>query len=277
MVAVRGLRHAGPVRRHHGRASLDPRECGSVRCQPHGPVPGSRAVRSSGSRNLLPGDLQVLGDMKLRYSLLLAEDGRIIDDLMATRRGSNFYVVVNGATKHDDIEHMQHRLPSYVVVDHMREQALLALQGPKAVEVLKRSCRACRSGLHAGRRVSCGRASGVDQPLRLYRRGRVRDFDPVDRGRAIAEWLIGDERGKADRARRPRFAAAGGRASALRTRHRPDDDAGHGRPRSRSASAAAPKAVSPGAMRILASSRMAAAESASALTSMAASRCAKAR
>src|SRR5437764_11598646 len=43
---------------------------------------------------LLPGELQFLPDMKLRYSLLPAASGGIIDDLMATRRGEDFYVVV---------------------------------------------------------------------------------------------------------------------------------------------------------------------------------------
>src|SRR5688572_15616885 len=56
---------------------------------------------------LLPGELRMLPDMKLRYSLLLDESGGIIDDLMATRRGEDFYVVVNGATKHGDIEVLQ--------------------------------------------------------------------------------------------------------------------------------------------------------------------------
>ena len=86
---------------------------------------------------LLPGELRMLADCKLRYSLLLADDGGIIDDLMATRRGEDFYIVVNGATKHGDIEEMRQRLPRGVVVDHMKEQALLALQGPKAAEVLE--------------------------------------------------------------------------------------------------------------------------------------------
>lgn len=86
---------------------------------------------------LLPGDLQALGDMKLKYSLLLDDEGGIIDDLMATRRGDDFYIVVNGATKHGDIEEFERRLPREVVVDHMKEQALLALQGPRAAEVLE--------------------------------------------------------------------------------------------------------------------------------------------
>jgi aminomethyltransferase len=74
--------------------------------------------------------------MKPKYSLLLTDDGGIIDDLMATRRGEDFYVVVNGATKHGDIAYMEQRLPAGVVIDHMKEQALLALQGPRAAEVL---------------------------------------------------------------------------------------------------------------------------------------------
>ena len=85
---------------------------------------------------LLPGDLMGLKDGRLRYSMLLGEDGGIIDDLMATRRGEHFYIVVNGATKDGDIEQFRTRLPREIAMDHMKEQALLALQGPEAVDVL---------------------------------------------------------------------------------------------------------------------------------------------
>jgi aminomethyltransferase len=87
---------------------------------------------------LLPADLGLLKEGGLRYSLLLADDAGIIDDLMVTRRGDHWYMVVNGATKHGDIEDMRARLPSLVTIDHKEEQALLALQGPKAVEVMAR-------------------------------------------------------------------------------------------------------------------------------------------
>jgi len=86
---------------------------------------------------LMPGDFRSAADMKPKYSLLLADDGGIVDDLMATRRGEDFYVVVNGATKHGDIDYMQRRLPEDVIIDHMRQQALLALQGARAAEVLE--------------------------------------------------------------------------------------------------------------------------------------------
>ncbi|MFP5328676.1 MAG: glycine cleavage system aminomethyltransferase GcvT [Alphaproteobacteria bacterium] len=86
---------------------------------------------------LLPGELRALADRRLRYSLLLDDNGGIIDDLMATRRGDDFYLVVNGATKHGDLKVLERKLPRTVVVDHMTSQALLALQGPKAAEVLE--------------------------------------------------------------------------------------------------------------------------------------------
>jgi aminomethyltransferase len=86
---------------------------------------------------LMPGDFQAAADMKPKYSLLLDDEGGIIDDLMATRRGSDFYIVVNGATKHGDIADMERRVPGEIVIDYMKEQALLALQGPRASEVLE--------------------------------------------------------------------------------------------------------------------------------------------
>jgi len=86
---------------------------------------------------LLPGELQLMKDGRLRYSMLLDENGGIVDDLMATRRGDHFYVVVNGATKAGDIEEFERRLPKGIILDHWKEQALLALQGPCAADVLE--------------------------------------------------------------------------------------------------------------------------------------------
>ncbi len=91
-----------------------------------------------GLESLLPADLRILKEGRNRYSLLLTEDGGIIDDLMVTRRGEHFYMVVNGATKEADIAHLQAKLPRGAIVDHMKELALLALQGPKAVDALSR-------------------------------------------------------------------------------------------------------------------------------------------
>ena len=87
---------------------------------------------------ILPGDIIGLGVDKMRYSLLLDEEGGILDDLMVTRRAGDFYLVVNGATKADDIAHLHEMLPEELTLNHLDEQALLALQGPKAVAALSR-------------------------------------------------------------------------------------------------------------------------------------------
>lgn len=81
---------------------------------------------------ITPGNLSALGAGKIRYTLLLAQDGGILDDLMVTNTGRNLYLVVNGATKHDDIAYMQAQLPDHIALDHLEDAALLALQGPKA-------------------------------------------------------------------------------------------------------------------------------------------------
>lgn len=87
---------------------------------------------------VLPGDVTGLGDGRMRYSLLLNEDGGILDDLMVTRRGDEVYMVVNGATKYDDIGYLLDVLPDDVTMNLGEDQALLAVQGPKAVDALAR-------------------------------------------------------------------------------------------------------------------------------------------
>lgn len=87
---------------------------------------------------ITPGDFRALPPQRMRYSLLLAEDGGILDDLMVTNNGASFGLVVNGATKDDDLAYMRARLPDGLALAHLDDQALLALQGPRAVDVLAR-------------------------------------------------------------------------------------------------------------------------------------------
>jgi aminomethyltransferase len=87
---------------------------------------------------VLPGDVKGLTDGRMRYSLLLGEGGGILDDLMVTRRGNELYMVVNGATKYDDIGYLLDQLPDAVTMNLHDEHALLALQGPEAVDALAR-------------------------------------------------------------------------------------------------------------------------------------------
>ena len=84
---------------------------------------------------LLPVDLHGLEVNQQRYALLMNAQGGIDDDLMLTRRANDFYVVVNAACKDADFAKLQAGLPD-CKVEWWPERALLALQGPEAVEVL---------------------------------------------------------------------------------------------------------------------------------------------
>ncbi|PKP99467.1 MAG: glycine cleavage system protein T [Alphaproteobacteria bacterium HGW-Alphaproteobacteria-13] len=87
---------------------------------------------------LVPGDIAGLKPGRMRYSLLLGEDGGILDDLMVTNEGEEFGIVVNGAVKWDDIAHLREHLPDDITLNHKDDRGLLALQGPKAAAALTR-------------------------------------------------------------------------------------------------------------------------------------------
>jgi aminomethyltransferase len=146
---------------------------------------------------LMPGDFRAAKDMKPKYSLLLNEDAGIVDDLMAARRGEDFYVVVNGATKYGDIDYLESRLRGEVVIDHMREQALLALQGPKAAEVLD----AAIPGVAQLGFMEAGPFRAFGQQLWISRSGYTGEdgFEisiPGIAAQTLADWLVADERVK---------------------------------------------------------------------------------
>ena len=91
---------------------------------------------------LMPVDVIDLPAGKQRYGLLLNDEGGIIDDLMFFNRdvagGGDIFVIVNGACKAGDIAHIQDKIGSRCEVIPMPDMALLALQGPLAVQALQR-------------------------------------------------------------------------------------------------------------------------------------------
>jgi aminomethyltransferase len=88
--------------------------------------------------SLMPVDVIDLAPGRQRYGLLLTDEGTIIDDLMFVNRGGEYFVIVNGATKQGDLTHIQDRIGSRCQVTPLPDRALLALQGPKAVDALQR-------------------------------------------------------------------------------------------------------------------------------------------
>ena len=86
--------------------------------------------------SLVPQDIVDLPLGKQRYALFTNDAGGLLDDLMVTRRDDHLFLVVNAACKAADTAHLQARIGSRCGIEPQPGRALLALQGPKAAEVM---------------------------------------------------------------------------------------------------------------------------------------------
>jgi aminomethyltransferase len=106
---------------------------------------GDHATTAKALEILVPADILNLAPGRQRYTQLLNEEGGILDDLMVTRSAEEaedgvLMLIVNAACKEQDFAHIAARLPQGVRLMRADHRALVALQGPKAAEVLARHC-----------------------------------------------------------------------------------------------------------------------------------------
>jgi aminomethyltransferase len=89
-------------------------------------------------QGLLSNDLDRIGPGEAQYTLLTNEDGGIVDDLIAYRLEQHRYLlVVNAANRQADVAWLKEReISGSDVRDVSDEYALLAVQGPRAIERL---------------------------------------------------------------------------------------------------------------------------------------------
>jgi aminomethyltransferase len=87
---------------------------------------------------LIPVDVLGLSVNRQRYGFFTNSAGGILDDLMITRRDGDIMVIVNAGCKAADIAHMTTNIGHRCTVQPLPDEALLALQGPKAVDALAR-------------------------------------------------------------------------------------------------------------------------------------------
>ena len=99
---------------------------------------GADAARAL--ETLVPVDILDLPVGLQRYAMFTDENGGILDDLMVANLGNDsLFLVVNAACKDQDLAHLQKHLGERCTIQPLfEERALLALQGPKAVDVLAR-------------------------------------------------------------------------------------------------------------------------------------------
>jgi aminomethyltransferase len=117
----------------HCRASaalFDVSHMGQIR------VVGDEAARALES--LVPVDVCGLAVGQQRYGFFTNGNGGILDDLMITRREHDLLLVVNAAGKAADCTHLATHIAHRCAVQARPDLALLALQGPRAIDALAR-------------------------------------------------------------------------------------------------------------------------------------------
>ena len=87
---------------------------------------------------IIPSDLKSLKVNHSKYSFLLNDNGGIIDDLIVTKTKKGFCIILNAACKENDIKHISQFLGENHKCLLNNDLSLIALQGPKSVEILQK-------------------------------------------------------------------------------------------------------------------------------------------
>jgi aminomethyltransferase len=90
-------------------------------------------------QRLVTRDVSRLSVGQAGYSAVCYENGGTVDDVLVYRRAGDFLMVVNASNREKDLEHFQQHTQDLDVeiTDETDDWALLALQGPRAVELLQ--------------------------------------------------------------------------------------------------------------------------------------------
>ncbi|MBQ8856879.1 MAG: glycine cleavage system aminomethyltransferase GcvT [Lachnospiraceae bacterium] len=111
---------------------FDVSHMGEIMCE------GKDAVKNL--NHLLTNDYTTMYDGQARYSPMCNENGGVVDDLIVYKvRDDHYFIVVNAANKDKDFEWMKaHAFGDVVFTDISAQVAQIALQGPKAIDIMKK-------------------------------------------------------------------------------------------------------------------------------------------
>ena len=89
---------------------------------------------------ILTNDFSVMYDGQARYSPMCNEEGGTVDDLIVYKvSDSDYFIVVNAANREKDFSWMESHMEGDVVFRNISDDyAQIALQGPKAEEIIKK-------------------------------------------------------------------------------------------------------------------------------------------
>ncbi|MEY4087367.1 MAG: hypothetical protein RIU70_477, partial [Actinomycetota bacterium] len=104
---------------------------------------GKASVKGEGALEFLnemfTNDLTRIGDSKAQYTLLCNPDGGVVDDLIVYRNSaSDFFLIPNAANTTEVVRVLNENVTAGITITNLHENfAVLALQGPNSVDVIK--------------------------------------------------------------------------------------------------------------------------------------------
>jgi aminomethyltransferase len=151
---------------------------------------------------LISGDIARLKPGQIRYTLLLNEDGGIIDDLMVARpvrpeRQGMLYIVVNAGVKEGDFATIATAARGEATLERADDRALIAVQGPEAAAIVEDLFPGAAELVFMTHR----RIDFAGEGCTVTRSGYTGEdgfeiLAPADAGRTLWERLLADERVK---------------------------------------------------------------------------------
>jgi glycine cleavage system T protein len=154
---------------------------------------GQFEVRGPGAADFVSGlvtmKMSDLKDWDARYSLLLNERGTVIDDLFIYKLPDAWWIVVNAGNRMEDWAWFnKHKTAGVELVDKSDETYMIAVQGPRAIELLDIVSEA---KISAYPRFTSGRTKVLGIPCLVGRTGYTGEdgvelFFPADK--AVAMW-----------------------------------------------------------------------------------------
>ena len=93
--------------------------------------------------NILTNDFTSMADEQARYSPMCNEHGGTVDDLIVYKiSDEKYFIVVNAANKDKDYQWMlDHQRGDVTFTDVSDQYAQIAVQGPKAIEIIRKLAR----------------------------------------------------------------------------------------------------------------------------------------
>lgn len=126
----------GPIEEHH----ITRRSAGLFDIDHMGQITVSGPDAEAYLNRLVSWDIRLMSECDAHYALMCYENGGIVDDVFVYKLPRRWFVVVNADNLAKDFRWMQDHAAGYdVTVTNVSEETyMVALQGPKAIELLQK-------------------------------------------------------------------------------------------------------------------------------------------